>query len=172
MNCTSCEELKQKLDQVIDENKHLPGPIIQVLHEAQKIYGYLPTHVLERVAEKLGKPRSEVYGVATFYHLFHLKPRGRYQIRVCLGTACYIRGGTTVLDVIKQEFAIDLDEVSADGMFSVEVVRCIGACGLAPVMMVNDTVYHKLISSAKVRAVLKECRARADKELQEPGKPA
>jgi len=111
------------------------------------------------IFKKIGKPSSEVYGVATFYHLFHLKPKGKYQFKVCLGTACYIRGGQMIVDVIKEDLGIDLGEVTDDMIFSLEAVRCIGACGLAPVMMVNEKVYDKLISPAKVRAVIEEYKA-------------
>ncbi len=156
MNEKEKKELYQQLDELIHKNKDLPGPLIQILHGAQGIFGYLPIDVLNYVAEKIEKPSSEVYGVATFYHLFHLKPKGKYQFKVCLGTACYIRGGQMIVDVLKEELGIDMDGVTEDMMFSLEIVRCIGACGLAPVMMVNDKVYDKLISSAKVRAVINE----------------
>jgi len=156
-----------QLDTIIAQYKDEPGPIIQVLHGAQGIFGYLPTDVLCYVADNLGKPRSEVYGVATFYHLFHLKPKGKYQFKVCLGTACYIRGGPTVVDVIQDELGIGLGEVTEDHVFSLEAVRCIGACGLAPALMVNDKVYDRLISAAKVRTVIREYRALAAEELKQ-----
>jgi len=161
MKCKECAEQFRQLDAVIAQNKDLPGPIIQTLHGAQKIFGYLPRNVLEYVAKKLGRPVSEVYGVATFYHLFHLKPKGEFQFKVCLGTACYIRGGQKIVDQLKAELGVGLGDVSEDHMFSVEAVRCIGACGLAPAMMVNDKVYDRLISPAKVRAVISEYRALA-----------
>jgi NADH-quinone oxidoreductase subunit E/NADP-reducing hydrogenase subunit HndA len=156
-----------QLDTIIAQYKDEPGPIIQVLHGAQGIFGHLPTDVLCYVADNLGKPRSEVYGVATFYHLFHLKPKGKYQFKVCLGTACYIRGGPTVVDVIQDELGIGLGEVTEDHVFSLEAVRCIGACGLAPALMVNDKVYDRLISAAKVRTVIREYRALAAEELKQ-----
>ncbi|RLD11554.1 MAG: NAD(P)H-dependent oxidoreductase subunit E [Chlamydiae bacterium] len=156
MNEKENKELYKQLDELIKENKDLPGPLIQILHGAQGIFGYLPIDVLNYVADKLKKPSSEVYGVATFYHLFHLKPKGKYQFKVCLGTACYIRGGKMIVDVIKENLGIDMGEVTENMMFSLEAVRCIGACGLAPVMMVNDKVYDKLISPAKVRAIIDE----------------
>lgn len=164
MKCKDCAELFRQLDAVIEQNKNLPGPIIQTLHGAQKIFGYLPREVLEYVAQKLGRPVSEVYGVATFYHLFHLKPKGRFQFKVCLGTACYIRGSQMIVDILKEELGIGIGEVTDDHMFSIEAVRCIGACGLAPVMMVNDKVYDRLISPAKVRAVIAQYRALAADE--------
>ncbi len=151
-------ELYKELDLVIEKNKSLPGPLIEVLHGAQEIFGYLPKDVLIYVAEKLDKPQSEVYGVATFYHLFHLKPKGKFQFKVCLGTACYIRGGQMLVDVIKEELGIDIGEATECLTYGLEAVRCIGACGLAPVMMVNDKVYDKLISPAKVRAAIRETR--------------
>ena len=158
------KELFKQLDELIEQNKDLPGPLIQILHGAQKIFGFLPLDVLNYVAKKLDKPSSEVYGVATFYHLFHLKPKGKYQFKVCLGTACYIRGGQMIVDVIKEELGINIGEITDDMNFSMEAVRCIGACGLAPVMMVNDKVYDRLISPAKVRAVIDEY-----KEIVEEG---
>lgn len=164
MKCKDCAEQFRQLDAVIEQNKNLPGPIIQTLHGAQKIFGYLPREVLEYVAQKLGRPVSEVYGVATFYHLFHLKPKGRFQFKVCLGTACYIRGSQMIVDILKEELGIGIGEVTDDHMFSIEAVRCIGACGLAPVMMVNDKVYDRLISPAKVRAVIAQYRALAADE--------
>ncbi len=151
-------KLYEELDEVINKTKSLPGPLIEVLHGAQEIFGYLPKEILQYVAEKLDKPVSEVYGVATFYHLFHLKPKGNYQFKVCLGTACYIRGGQMIVDVIKEELNIDIGEATECLTFGLEAVRCIGACGLAPVMMVNDKVYDRLISPAKVRAVINEYR--------------
>ena len=150
------KKLYKQLDALIESNITLPGPLIQILHGAQEIFGYLPLDVLNYVAEKLEKPSSEVYGVATFYHLFHLKPKGKYQFKVCLGTACYIRGGKLIVDIIKEKLGIELGEVTEDMMFSMEAVRCIGACGLAPVMMVNDKVYDKLVSPAKINAVIDE----------------
>jgi len=151
-------KLYKELDKVIKKNKSLPGPLIEILHGAQELFGYLPKEVLKYVAEKLEKPVSEVYGVATFYHLFHLKPKGKYQFKVCLGTACYIRGGQMLVDIIKEELNIDIGEATECLTFGLEAVRCIGACGLAPVMMVNDKVYDRLISPAKVRAVINEYR--------------
>ena len=151
-------ELYKELDLVIEKNKDLPGPLIEVLHGAQEIFGYLPKDLLQYVAEKLDKPQSEVYGVATFYHLFHLKPKGKFQFKVCLGTACYIRGGQMLVDVIKDELGIGIGEATECLTYGLEAVRCIGACGLAPVMLVNDKVYDKLISPAKVRAAINETR--------------
>ena len=158
MKCKECADQLKQLDAVIAENKNLPGPIIKTLHGAQKIFGYLPLDVLTYVAEKLERPVSEVYGVATFYHLFHLQPKGKFKFKVCLGTACYIRGGQLIVDQLKNALGVGLGEVSEDMMYSVEAVRCIGACGLAPALMVNEKVYDRLISPAKVRAVINEYR--------------
>ena len=164
MNEKEKKELYIQLDELIQKNKDLPGPLIQILHGAQGIFGYLPVEVLEYTADKLGKPSSEVYGVATFYHLFHLKPKGKYQFKICLGTACYIRGGQMLVDVITEELDIEMGGITEDGLFSLEAVRCIGACGLAPVMLVNERVYDKLISPAKVRAAVNECKKMAAEE--------
>ena len=167
MKSNDTHDLYQKLDTIIEATKELPGPIIQCLHSAQELFGYLPIDVLEYVAKGLDKPVSEVYGVATFYHLFHLKPKGTFELKVCLGTACYIRGGQMIVNIIKNEIGIDIGGVTEDGMFSCEAVRCIGACGLAPVLMVNDKVYDRLISPARVRAVIAEYKQRAARELQQ-----
>ena len=161
MKCKETAQHYKQLDAVIEQNKHLPGPIIQTLHGAQKIFGFLPREVMEYVADKLAKPRSEVYGVATFYHLFHLTPKGMFQLKVCLGTACYIRGGQTIADIINRELGIGIGGVTEDGTFSLEVVRCIGACGLAPAMMVNETVYDRLVSTAKIRGIINQYRTLA-----------
>jgi NADH:ubiquinone oxidoreductase subunit E len=108
-----------------------------------------------------------VYGVATFYHLFHLTPKGKFQLKVCLGTACYIRGGQMIVDIINTELGIGIGNVTEDGIFSLEVVRCIGACGLAPAMMVNDKVYDRLVSPAKIRTVINQYRVLAAEELKQ-----
>ena len=115
-----------------------------VMQEAQEIYGYLPYEVQQMIAEGLNVPMEKVYGVATFYAQFALSPKGKYNISVCLGTACYVKGSGDVLDKICEILGIQPGECSADGKYSVEACRCIGACGLAPVMTINDDVYGRL----------------------------
>jgi NADH-quinone oxidoreductase E subunit len=133
-----------ELEAVLSEFKGNRGALIQVLHKVQSIFGYLSDEVQERVAEALDVPLSEVYGVATFYSLFSLKPQGQYKIGVCLGTACYVRGAQQVLNEIEKQLGIKLNDTSDDGKFTLEVTRCIGACGLAPVMTINEDVYGRV----------------------------
>lgn len=142
--CRCGEEARAKLDQVIARYRGQPDGLIQVLHCAQETYGYLPREVLERVSSELGVALSEIYGVVTFYALFSLKPRGKHQVSVCKGTACYVRGSTQVLGRLERELEIKPGDTTDDGVFSVEVVRCLGACGLGPVMTVDDQVFARL----------------------------
>jgi len=138
------EELWAGLGRIIAEHKGQPGALIQVLHKAQDLFGYLPTEVQERVASGLGVPVSEVYGVVSFYSYFTTVPRGRHTIRVCLGTACYVRGGRKVMDQIQSDLGVEVGSTTEDRNFSLEVVRCIGACGLAPVFTVGSDIYRRV----------------------------
>lgn len=146
-------ELVARLDAVLAEYKGKPGALIPVLQIAQGIYGYLPEKVLKRVALALGKSYSEVAGVVGFYSFFSTVPRGRHLVRVCLGTACYVRGGKLVLDALKQELGIEVGGTTADGEFSLEVARCFGACGLAPTIMIDEDV-HQRVKPLKLRPIL------------------
>ena len=137
-------EQEAKLKEVIEKHKDDPGAVMPVLQEAQDIYGYLPIEVQQMIAEGLNVPVDEVYGVATFYSQFALSPKGKYNISVCLGTACYVKGSGNVLNKLTEELGIDAEECTADGLFSLTACRCIGACGLAPVMTVNDDGYGRL----------------------------
>lgn len=137
-------EQEAQLRQVIAEHKDQKGAVIPVLHEAQNIYGYLPIEVQEIISEGLKVPLAEVYGIVTFYAQFSLNPKGKYQIGVCLGTACYVKGSGDILEKIKQILGIDVGECTPDGKFSIDATRCIGACGLAPVLTVNEDVYGRL----------------------------
>ena len=138
------QEQEQQLLEVIAKNKELPGALLPVLHEAQEIYGYLPIEVQQMVADGLGISLSEVYGVATFYSRFSLTPKGKHKISVCLGTACYVKGADKVLAEVEKKLGIKSGECTADGLFSIDSCRCVGACDLAPVMMVDEEVYGKL----------------------------
>ena len=138
------EEQKKELMAVIEEHKDQDGATIPVLHKAQEIYGYLPIEVQTMIAEGLNVPLAEVYGIVTFYTQFSLNPKGKYNIGVCLGTACYVKGSGDILEKIKERLGIDVGECTPDGKFSIEATRCIGACGLAPVLTVNDEVYGRL----------------------------
>lgn len=138
------QEKYSKLDKVIEAHKDTEGALIPILHEAQDIFGYLPMEVQKYISEKTGIPLAEIYGVVTFYSRFSLNPKGQNKIQVCLGTACYVKGAAKVLEKIKEKLGIDVGESTNDGKFSLEAARCIGACGLSPVMMINDDVYGKL----------------------------
>jgi NADP-reducing hydrogenase subunit HndA len=146
-NCSTfvgTKDQEQKLKQVIEKYKDTKGALIPVLHEAQEIYGYLPLEVQKLVSEGLDIALTEIYGVVTFYTQFTLQPKGEYKIGVCLGTACYVKGAGAILDKVKEKIGIDVGECTEDGKFSLDATRCIGACGLAPVMTVNDDVYGKI----------------------------
>lgn len=149
------EEQAAKLQAVIEAHKDQPGAVIPVLHEAQNIYGYLPIEVQTMIAEGLGVPLAEVYGVVTFYAQFSLNPKGKYEIGVCLGTACYVKGSNLILEKVKEVLGIDVGECTPDGLFSITATRCIGACGLAPVMTVGADVYGRLTPD-EVEGILKK----------------
>ena len=137
-------EQEAKLKDAIARHKEDPGAVMPVLQEAQEIYGYLPIEVQTMVAEGLGVSLEEVYGVSTFYSQFALSPKGKYNISVCLGTACYVKGSGDILNKISEQLGIGAEECTPDGQFSLTACRCIGACGLAPVITVNDDVYGRL----------------------------
>lgn len=145
MGVCCCKDSKeQKLDEVIAKYKGTRGALISVLHEAQEIYGYLPMSVQKKIAEGLGISLAEVYGVVTFYTQFYLEPKGKYRINVCLGTACYVKGAGLILDKLSEILQIKSGQCTKDGLFSLEACRCVGACGLAPVIMINEDVYGRL----------------------------
>lgn len=139
------KEQELKLLDVIEKYKDDPGAVMPVLQEAEEIYGYLPLEVQTIIADKLNIPLEEVYGVSTFYSQFSLTPKGKYHISVCLGTACYVKGAGKILEKIQQSLGIGAEECTPDGKFSLTACRCIGACGLAPVLTINDDVYGRLL---------------------------
>lgn len=151
------EELLKRLDEVLKEYQGKPGALIPVLQVAQGIFGYLPESALKKISLALNKPYSEVAGVVGFYSFFSTVPRGKHLIRVCLGTACYVRGGNRVLEAIKHKLGIDVGQTTPDRQFSLEVARCFGACGLAPVITVNDDVHHR-VKPNKIEDVLGKYR--------------
>jgi len=149
-NCCSCgcggvDPRDQKLQEIIEKYKDTKGALIPVLHEAQEVYGYLPIEVQKKISEGLNVSLSEIYGVVTFYTQFSLNPKGKYRISVCMGTACYVKGAGQILDKLKEKLGLEVGECTEDGLFSLEACRCIGACGLAPVLTVNDDVYGRLV---------------------------
>ena len=147
------KEQQEQLFKVIDENGGTHGSVMPILQKAQEIYGYLPIEVQTMIAEKMDVPLEEIYGVSTFYSLFALTPKGKYNVSVCMGTACYVKGAADVLDKICEVLGIQPEECTQDGKFSITECRCIGACGLAPVMTVNDDVYGR-VSVSEVEDIL------------------
>jgi len=147
--CKCCagiaDEREVKLKETIGKYKDTKGALIPVLHEAQEIYGYLPIEVQKKISDGLGIPLTEIYGVVTFYTHFSLKPKGKYRIQVCMGTACYVKGANMVLEKLKEKLGIHVGDCTEDGLFSLDACRCLGACGLAPVMMINEDVYGGLV---------------------------
>ena len=137
-------EQEQKLQAVIAANRQDPSKLMAVMQEAQEIYGYLPMEVQEMIADGMNVPLEKVYGVATFYAQFALSPKGAYNISVCLGTACYVKGSGDIFNRLSEKLGIGADECTEDGRFSLTACRCIGACGLAPVLTVNEDVYGRL----------------------------
>ena len=132
------------LDALIAEYKGQPGALMPVLQKAQDIYGYLPEEVQIMIAEGPNVPLEEVYGISTFYSLYNLNPKGEYKINVCLGTACYVKGAQQILDKLELRLGCKNGSISADGKYSIDATRCVGACGLAPVVIINDDVYGRL----------------------------
>ena len=152
-NETSEEEMLRQLDNVLNDYQNTDGALIPVLQIAQNMFGYLPEAALKKISIRLNKPFSEVAGVVGFYSFFSTEPRGKYLVRVCLGTACYVRGGKEVLNALKKELKIDVGQTTEDRVFSLDVGRCFGACGLAPVIMVNDDV-HQRVKPVKITELM------------------
>lgn len=151
-------ELMPQLEAVLAEYSPMPGGLIPALQQTQVLFGYLPEAALRRVAQAFDKSYSEVAGVVSFYSFFSTTPRGRHVIRVCLGTACYVRGGNEVLSALKDKLGIEVGETTADRQFSLDVGRCFGACGMAPVLMVDDDL-HQRVKPAKIGELLAQYRA-------------
>lgn len=157
--CEECRELvdpkEEKLDQILARHKQEKGALIPVLQEAQELYGYLPEHVIKHISRGLRIPTAKVYGVVTFYAQFRLTPIGRNVISICLGTACHVRGGAKVLEAIEKNTKIKDGQTSEDGRYTLEIVNCIGACGLAPVMSINGNVHGRL-NAEQIPGILAE----------------
>ncbi len=160
------EELTARYDAVISEYKSRAGALIPMLQVAQTMFGYLPDPVLRRIAKALDKSYGEVAGVVGFYSFFSTVPRGKYLVRVCLGTACYVRGGNDVMAAMKKALGIDIGQTTEDRLFSLDVGRCFGACGLAPVIMVNDDV-HQRVKPSQVGEILDRYRAKTRRGKQQ-----
>lgn len=138
-------EKVEEFQSFIEEKKEEKGSLMAILHKAQGLFGYLPEEIQTMISKETGIPLAEIYGVATFYSHFSLIPKGENEISVCLGTACYVRGAQKILEEIEKELGISVGETTSDLKFSLDPTRCIGACGLAPVMTVNDDVYGRLV---------------------------
>ena len=165
VKCAGChevteEELLGQLDEVLKEYVNVPGALIPVLQIAQAMFGYLPEKALKHIAVALDKPYSEVAGIVGFYSFFTTVPRGKHLVRVCLGTACYVRGGKQVLAELKELLRIEVGETSSDRLFSLDVGRCFGACGLAPVIMIDDDV-HQRVKPTRLVKILNQYRKTA-----------
>lgn len=137
-------EQEQQLDAIVEKYGQDEGAIMRILQDAQEVYGYLPIEVQKMISIKTGVPLAEIYGVATFYSQFSLNPKGKVAISVCLGTACYVKGAGPVMEKISEILGVQPGETSKDGKFSLDATRCLGACGLAPVITINEDVYGKL----------------------------
>ncbi len=155
-----------ELDSMLTTTSREEGGLIPALQTAQEIFGYVPEFAMKRISEALDIPMASVYGVVTFYHFFSLEPRGIYTIRVCLGTACYVLGAQAVLDAFRENLEIEVGGTTEDRIFSLEAGRCFGACGLAPVIMVNDTI-HQRVSPEDVPGIIAEYRNLAEAQREE-----
>lgn len=155
---TGTPEQEQKLMAVIAAHKDQQGAMMPILQEAQDIYGYLPIEVQRMIAKGLGCSLEQVYGVSTFYSQFTLEPKGSHVVRVCLGTACYVKGSQDILTELEKQLGIASGHTTADGKFSLDATRCLGCCGLAPVMVVDEDVYGRLVP-ADVKGILDKYRA-------------
>ena len=146
INMPSCgtSEQGEALVDWLEVHKEMPGVALPALQKAQEIYGYVPREVQQMIADFLGKPLTEIYGISTFYSQFDLEPKGRNRISVCLGTACYIKGGNRIYQLLKEKLGVEDGGCTSDGRFSLDACRCLGCCGMAPVMMINDDVYGNL----------------------------
>lgn len=145
MSEAAMKEKMEKLEQILMEHKNVKGALMPVLHETQELFGYIPEEAQKRISEVLNIPLAEIYGVATFYSRFTLKPRGKHTISVCLGTACYVKNAQGVLDKLEEVLNVKAGDTTEDLKFTLEATRCLGCCGLAPVMMIDEEVYGKLV---------------------------
>jgi NADH:ubiquinone oxidoreductase subunit E len=167
--CSQCqaseEELLGQLDDILKQYADQPGALMPVLQITQTMFGYLPEAALKKISLALHKPMSEVAGVVGFYSYFTTVPRGKHLVRVCLGTACYVRGGKEVLETLREQMGIEVGETTSDRLFSLDVGRCFGACGLAPVIMIDDEVYQS-VRPAQLTKILNQYRQPAPEAQQ------
>ncbi len=152
-------KLYEELQAVIQEKKHVRNPLIEVLHKAQEIFGYLPPEVLEFIATGLEVPINHIYGVVTFYNFFSMEPRGKNLINVCMGTACYVKGADRLVQMLEDELKIKMGETTEDQVFTLSAVRCVGACSLAPVFVIGEETYGRVDSRKKLKEIIDKYRA-------------
>lgn len=150
--------LYKQLKKVIEAKKDLRQPLIEILREAQEIFGYLPQEVQEFVAEELKVPAGKVFGVVTFYNFFSMEPRGKYIINVCTGTACYVKGAPRLIQMLEELLGIKMGETTADGLFTITSVRCVGACSLAPVFVIGEDTFGRIESRDQLEKIITEYR--------------
>jgi len=154
--CEKHIELYKELDKYIENLKGKKGVLINVLHKAQELFGWLPSEVQEYIAEKLNVSPSTVYGVVTFYNFFSTKPKGKNQVKICLGTACYVKGADRVMERFLSELGVSEGEVTKDGKFSVHGVRCLGACSMAPVVLIGEKDFYGKVTPDMVPKIIKK----------------
>ncbi|MDO5689769.1 MAG: NAD(P)H-dependent oxidoreductase subunit E [Tissierellia bacterium] len=151
----------EEFEEYIDSKGKSRGALMSVLHRGQSLFGYLPIEVQQLVSNKMNIPLSDIYGVVTFYSQFSTVPKGKYEIGVCMGTACYVRGAKKILDEVEQQLDVGVGQTTPDMLFSIQATRCVGACGLAPVMMISGDVYAKLKAN-EVKNILESYRERGE----------
>lgn len=156
--CYKDNALYTELKKVIDQKRDIEQPLIEILREAQEIFGYLPEEVQLFISEEMRIPLSEVYGVVTFYNFFSMKPRGKFVINVCTGTACYVKGAPRLLQMLSDELNVELGETTPDNLFTLSSVRCVGACSLAPVFVIGEDTYGRVENRDKLKAILDKYR--------------
>lgn len=148
--------------QAARNDAHPESHLIGILHKVQEVFGYLPREMMDEVAQTLEIPTAHIWGVATFYHYFNLEPIGRHVVSVCMGTACYVKGAAAVLETLKKELGVEIGKTTADGLFTLQEARCLGACGIAPVMMIDEKIYGQLDSKKTIDIINQYRKAAAD----------
>ena len=144
----------EQLKAVIEEKKDLRNPLIEILRTAQEIFGYLPIEVQEFIANEMGIPASKIYGVVTSYNFFSMKPRGKYTLNVCTGTACFVKGAPRLIQMISEHLGVGMGETTSDGLFTMSAVRCVGACSLAPVFVIGEDTFGRIENKDKIAEIL------------------
>ena len=157
-DCCCNNALYAKLEKIIADKCNLENPLIEILREAQELFGYLPEEVQLFIAEKMAMPVSEIYGVVTFYNFFSMKPRGKFVVNVCTGTACFVKGAQRLLQMLTDELGVKLGETTPDNLFTLSSVRCVGACSLAPVFVIGEDTYGRIVSRDNLKAILDKYR--------------